>query len=130
MPDPTSYPLKDLETKGFLNAENFFDAEDLEVLRAAFDSKPNLAHGLYPEGTVRPAPVPQRVREKVEKLIVAINAKTGVRVDPVCPENTTYLRSRHFYDWHQDHESYYLQNDHVSHWAEPLSVQASTRDAL
>jgi len=107
--------LKDLNSKGFFNAKSFFDEDDIATMVDAYESAQNMAHGLYPTGTTRPAAVPARVRAKVEALITEINTHTDVRVDVHCPEETMYLRSRHFYDWHQDHESYYTTNDHFNY---------------
>jgi hypothetical protein len=74
--------LKDLNSKGFFNAKSFFDEDDIATMVDAYESAQNMAHGLYPTGTTRPAAVPARVRAKVEALITEINTY-GSRAKPV-----------------------------------------------
>jgi hypothetical protein len=105
-------PVKDLMTKGFFNAAGWFDAEDVQELLIMYRAGVPLQHGEYPTGMQTYTTIPERVQEKIRKLISMVNSETDLEIHDVAPVKTLYLSSRKLLDWHQDHESYYKTGDH------------------
>src|SRR5262245_25841471 len=105
---------KDLDTKGFVHIQGFLTAEQLDACRSDYASLPTGSKN----GNFN---VPgagdgiSRLSDAVRDVVTAIAANTTVRVD-------TFIGAAYFatkrgirFNWHQDHESYFLFQTHVNY---------------
>ena len=118
---------KDLDTKGFVHVPAFLTSDQLESCRADYASKPrgskNGNFNVPGAGDGISA-----LSESVKELLAAIAVNTSVKVD-------TFIGAAYFatkrgvkFNWHQDHESYFLFQTHVNYLNLYIPIVKPQRD--
>ena len=108
--------LNDLETKGFVLVRGFLSPEDLEPLRDDYNRTALDVNGNYnskmPSNEAMAGLLP-----RIEDVLRQVNARTSLNVDVHVPDTASYFATGNRaignkFPWHQDHESYYLIQNH------------------
>jgi hypothetical protein len=106
---------KDLETKGFVHVPSFLSDEELAACRADYAEQPvdidnrNYTLSAASERGVGP------VRHRIQEVLTAVSANTSLKVDLIL--GGTYFATRRgiVFKWHQDHESYFVCQNHFDY---------------
>lgn len=102
--------ILDLETKGFAVIENFLSDQEIEFLINNYSNRTNNNNN-YNAPLSSPA-AGTHIAPKIKNILQLINQQTVLRPDFLIPTgiflNTQFIN----FDWHQDHESFYLWQHH------------------
>jgi hypothetical protein len=114
MPISSDVPWKDLDTKGFVHVRGFLTPAQLEACRADYASLP--AAGSSKSFDVPGAgPGVLGLKEPITEAATAVAMNTNIRVD--CPAGANYFATKRgvTFNWHQDHESYFMLQSHANY---------------
>lgn len=114
-PARISANLKAIETKGFVVIRNFLDQEEIDIITNDFnESKRRAKNANYPISYAG-SEIVDLLREKVTALSESVAEVTSTHVD--ADQGSLYFSiSRGInFGWHQDHESYFLNQDHINY---------------
>lgn len=106
--------LKQLETKGFVVIPHFLTADEIDLLVIEY-AKAKTKMEANPiknkNASVSLGPTPPGIRDKITNFLKQVNTATNLSVNHVFP-GTTYFGNRYVkYNWHQDHDTYYMWQD-------------------
>jgi hypothetical protein len=115
--DATDVNLADLETRGFVVVPEFLSAADVRALCTDFEGQPiderNKNYRITPVS--RPANL--WLRDRVLAILERIGRETNLKAD--LPQGGNYFATgaRHGikFDWHQDHESFFVLQNHYDY---------------
>lgn len=106
--------FSDFDTTGFAVVADWLTAEETKVLADDYyaseesDNQNQKTH-IAKRSTLL------SLKDKVEAVLEAINTQTSLHVDLITPEavyfNTEYMKP----GWHQDHESFYILQQHTNY---------------
>jgi len=109
-------PFKDLETRGFVLIPSFLPADEVESFRQDHANQPAGGNENY---SVRNASAAANVRlaARVSEALLQVSAQTNLRVD--VPHGGAYfatgVRTGINFPWHQDHESFFILQNHYDY---------------
>jgi len=103
--------LKLLETAGFIVIPQFLTADEVQLLVTEYD-RAETAHAhdtaKNKNAMVALSCTPRWVRDKISNFLTQVNSQTNLSVNCVFP-GVTYFDNRCVkYNWHQDHDTYYM----------------------
>src|SRR6478752_5574784 len=107
--------LQDLETRGFVLVRGFLAADELDALRADYESRPMDDNANYNARTPTSAAI-ATFQARIEDVLRQVRQQTSIKADVHVPTTSNYFTvgatNGVDFPWHQDHESYYvLQNN-------------------
>src|SRR5689334_6145404 len=126
----TAHRWKDLEDVGYLVVRSYLSEQELKDLSSSFDTTkwlkapgPKSNYGLK----FMESPTAERMRPKLMATTAEIAAQTSIRSNllAVGIYFATYFRSpeappseapkRQAFGWHQDHETWFMFQNHLNH---------------
>ena len=103
--------LSPLATTGFIVIPQFLTADEIELLVTEYDRVKTLSAAdatKNKNASVSLDLTPRFMRDKISNFLKEVNTATDLSVNCVFP-GTTYFDNRHVkYNWHQDHDTYYM----------------------
>jgi hypothetical protein len=108
--------MKDLETRGFVLVPGFLSPEDLRFLQDDAAHAPSDGNRNYHLMTASPEAT-ALVERRVDDLLERINSETALQVHAPAGANyfATGVETGIDFPWHQDHESYFLFQNHYDY---------------
>jgi len=107
--------LNDLETKGFVLVRGFLSEAELQPLREDFARQQAEVNGNYHSKAPGKAAI-AGLMPRIEDVMRQVNACTTLKVDVHVPDTSSYFATHkeagNKFPWHQDHESFYLVQNH------------------
>ena len=104
------YNLKNLETDGYCVIPNFLSAEELESIHIDYESNSSASNKNY-KVKIPSNKVMQPFFNKMMSVSAKISSETSVKVDMITGESMYTDTSQQMFEWHQDHESYWVFNN-------------------
>lgn len=106
--------IQDLNNKGFCIIRSFFSRKEINMSILDFNSKPD-SENLNYNVPLAGSEFIKNMREKFDDLIDSINSETDITVN--FSNWWGYFSTTKFkpFGWHQDHESYFLYQDHYNY---------------
>jgi hypothetical protein len=123
----SSISWKDLDTKGFLHVPGFLTPDQLEACRADYANKPQGSkNGNFNvpgagEGI-------SALTESVTQALTAVAVNSSVKVDTFIGASYFATKRGVKFNWHQDHESYFLFQTHVNYLNLYIPIVKPRRD--
>jgi hypothetical protein len=109
----TNVNWKDLESRGFIHVPGFLSAEDLEACRADYAAtRVETGNRNYALST---ATIQPSVRRRIEDVLRSVSEATNLRVDRILDGGYFATRRGIVFQWHQDHESYFVCQNHYDY---------------
>lgn len=107
--------LQDLENRGFVHIPNFLSEAQLNACRDDFVRQPLQTENKNNPISVASAAGLASLRPAVEALLKQIGQQTNIHAD--CPLGAAYFATKRgvVFPWHQDHESYYMSQNHYDY---------------
>ncbi|MEO5901299.1 MAG: hypothetical protein ABIR68_14395 [Ilumatobacteraceae bacterium] len=107
------FDVTGLDTQGFVVAQGFLTADDLAVLREDYAAAPLNPNFNYPLRTPSPAAL-GRLQQRIDSVVALVNEHTSSCVDMHASANyfATGVATGIDFAWHQDHESWFMVQDH------------------
>jgi hypothetical protein len=115
MPIAGDIRWKDLETKGFIHIPGFLSGAQIAACQADFRRQPvDSANRNNPVSEASASGL-ESLREPVEEVMKRVGSETDVRAD--CPLGALYFATKRgvVFPWHQDHESYFVAQNHYDY---------------
>lgn len=109
-----SRDYKDLESKGYVVIPSFLSSEELEVLRndiSAQDDQGTPQNQNYRLGAISQSTL-DKFAQKFNELSNSVRAQTNIQADLLVGGAYFSTEGNQSFGWHQDHESYYLTENH------------------
>jgi hypothetical protein len=103
--------LKLLETAGFIVIPQFLTADEVELLVTEYNRvKAGKAHDPVKNknASVSVGLVPTGLKDKIANFLTQVNLLTDLSANYVLPGVTYFDNRRVKYNWHQDHDTYYM----------------------
>ena len=105
--------LKDLETIGYVYIPNFLSATEIKLLVSEYKHSKIVDNKNY--ALVHSEIAKKILGKKVKALMDQVTAETCLTIDHITP-TVNYTDTKNlFFDWHQDHESYYVYQQSKNH---------------
>jgi ectoine hydroxylase-related dioxygenase (phytanoyl-CoA dioxygenase family) len=105
--------LKDLETIGYVYIPNFLSATEIKLLVSEYKHSKIVENKNY--ALVHSEIAKKILGKKVKALMDQVTAETCLTIDHITP-TVNYTDTKNlFFDWHQDHESYYVYQQSKNH---------------
>jgi hypothetical protein len=103
--------ISDLETKGFTVVKNFLSSDEITFILKEYakhnnNKKFNLPMSSRDVGLI--------VKPKIDNILNLINQQTSLRPNTLLPYGMFINTEFTSFDWHQDHEYYYLWQHHYN----------------
>jgi hypothetical protein len=109
---------QDLETRGFVLVRGFLSADELDALRADYESRPQDDNGNYNARTPTSAAI-ATFQARIEDVLRQVREQTSIKADVHVPTTSNYFTvgatNGVYFPWHQDHESYYVLQNHFDY---------------
>jgi hypothetical protein len=106
--------LHDLETKGYLIIKDFLTSDEVDLLKNDYITQPLIDNNNYPLKLSSNAAT-HEIRKKIKLLLDNINSTTSLTVDRILGNSIYTDTSLKKYPWHQDHESFYIFQQHKNY---------------
>ena len=110
--------LEDLETRGFVLVHQFLSGDELQALRDDYVSRPMDANANYNAKTPASDAI-AGFQARIDDVVRQVNERTSIRVDLHVPSTSNYfavgVADGVYFPWHQDHESYYVIQNHFDY---------------
>lgn len=100
--------FKDLETIGFLVVKNFFNEEEISLMKTDYSFTLTSAKNKNYDISVPSTSLIEKLLPKLNDLIKNIKDNTNILVDIYTNETMFTDNTKINFEWHQDHESYYI----------------------
>jgi hypothetical protein len=120
----------DLKTRGYAVVPGFLHPEELEALRADYRDLPDAGNQNYAIRLVTPAMI-ERMTPKLLAAAQQVKEQSGVHTDRVYA-GAYFANTAIDFSWHQDHESYFMFQDHydqLNFWI-PLHKPARDKSGI
>jgi len=112
-----SIDYKDLESKGYVVIPSFLSSEEIEILRN--DSSEQDSQGLPKNQNYRLGAISKvalaKFTEKFNEVSAGVRAQTNIQADLLVGGAYFSTDGNQSFGWHQDHESYYLTQNHYDY---------------
>lgn len=105
--------LKDLETIGYVYIPNFLSASELKLLKSEYKHSKVVENKNY--SLVHSEIAKKILGKKIKDIMDAVTAETTLTINHLTPTINYTDTKRLFFDWHQDHESYYVYQQSKEH---------------
>ena len=99
----------DLETKGFLVIPNFLDNETIKKYKEHYSEIKSLPKQNKNYEVI--VSKKEFIKNQLELLMQTISKYTNIKINLIAPHTTYFDNSLIKFDWHQDHEPYYIWQD-------------------
>ncbi len=109
-----SIDYKDLELKGYVIIPSFLSSEELEILKNDIsnqDSQGMPKNQNYRLGAISPETL-NRFTPKFNEVGTGVRSQTNIQADLLVCGAYFSTEGNQSFGWHQDHESYYLTQNH------------------
>ena len=110
--------LRDLESRGFVVVRDFLSGEELDALRADYATRPMDQNGNYNARTPTSTAIAS-FAERIDDVVRQVREQTSIRADVHVPTTSNYftvgVADGVYFPWHQDHESYYVLQNHFDY---------------
>src|SRR5947209_12599287 len=114
MPIAADIKWKELETRGFLHVRGFLTEREVAECRDDYTIQPVDANNRNNAISVASERATSRLGPSIDDLMARVRANTDIRVD--CNLGAYYFATtRGVFPWHQDHESYFIQQNHYDY---------------
>jgi hypothetical protein len=106
--------FSDFDTKGFAVIPNWISDADASFIASDYhnseesDNKNQKTHLASPGVMIS-------LQEKINEVLDAINEQTSLHVDLITPEAVYFSNQYMRPGWHQDHESFYILQQHINY---------------
>jgi len=105
--------LKNLDSIGYVYIPNFLSATELKLLNSEYQHSETTENKSY--SLVHSKLAKKILGSKIKAVMDAVNEQTSLHVDYITP-TVNYMDTENlFFDWHQDHESYYVYQQSKNH---------------
>lgn len=105
--------LKDLETIGYVYIPNFLSATEIKLLASEYKHSKIVDNKNY--ALVHSEIAKKILGKKIKALMDRVTSETCLTIDHITP-TVNYTDTKNlFFDWHQDHESYYVYQQSKNH---------------
>jgi ectoine hydroxylase-related dioxygenase (phytanoyl-CoA dioxygenase family) len=115
---------RELESAGYIILRNFISDQERKALLEDFASGMRDGNENYPVKAVRPRAL-ERLKEKVGAVAQQVGLATTISVNTLYRGTYFSTRLGIDFDWHQDHESYYLFQNHYHYLNFYISLQTA-----
>jgi hypothetical protein len=105
--------LKKLDSIGYVYIPNFLSASELKLLRSEYQHSKVVENKNY--ALVHSEIAKKILGKKLKALIDQVTAETNLTINHLCPTINYTDTKNLFFDWHQDHESYYVYQQSQEH---------------
>src|ERR1700712_3599618 len=109
---------QDLETRGFVLVRDFLSADELAALRTDYESRPMDHNANYNARTPTSAAI-ATFQARIEDVLRQVREQTSIKADVHVPTTSNYftvgVADGVYFPWHQDHESYYVLQNHFDY---------------
>ena len=104
-------PWKDLETKGYLVIRNAFPLSETEELLSEFNSAKDVAYQTFQITNLSDKLLAKYSKKFSEEILPSVHLQTDIKADML--EQCAFFSTKKGvkFDWHIDHENYYISND-------------------
>lgn len=104
-------PWKDLETKGYLVIRDAFPLNETEELLLEFNSAKDVPYQTFQITNLSDRLLAKYSKKFSEVILPVVHSKTDIKADRL--EQCAFFSTRKGvnFDWHIDHENYYISND-------------------
>lgn len=110
--------LEDLETRGFVLVRGFLSGDELQALRDDYATRPMDVNANYNAKTPTSAAI-AGFAARIDEVVRQVRERTSIRVDLHVPTTSNYFAvgaaDGVYFPWHQDHESYYVIQNHFDY---------------
>lgn len=106
--------LTALETNGYLVIKNFLSIADVDMLKNDYLIQPLIDNNNYPL-KISSTAATSNLKEKIKDVLTHINVSTSLHVDKILNNSIYTDTSLKKYPWHQDHESFYIFQQHTNY---------------
>ncbi|MEO5901343.1 MAG: hypothetical protein ABIR68_14620, partial [Ilumatobacteraceae bacterium] len=110
--------LSDLETKGFLVVRGFLSPDEIEVLRDDH-ARLTVDENFNFNSKSPTEEVMSRLTPRFDDVLRQVNERTSLHVDVYVPDTSVYFAvgtdAGVNFPWHQDHESFYMVQNHFDY---------------
>ena len=106
--------LGDLDSKGFIHIPNFLSLDEINLLKLDYENRSNNDNDNYPVKDIGPEAF-AHMRKKFSWLPDEIEKKTNIHVDTLLSGAYFATELGLYFSWHQDYESYYLNQDRLNY---------------
>jgi len=119
--------FKDMESKGFMIIPSFLSEEEIKLFKDDYNSKDNNENKNW---NVKPisAEVIRRTKEKFNEVIASVNNEVNINANLIWAGWYFSTAGKQKFEWHQDHESYYLFQSHHDYLNFYIPIVKSNRD--
>jgi hypothetical protein len=105
--------LTNLDSIGYVYIPNFLSATELKLLNSEYQHSEVTENKNY--SLVHSKIAKKILGKKIKDIMNAVNEQTSLHVDHITP-TVNYMDTENlFFDWHQDHESYYVYQQSKNH---------------
>jgi hypothetical protein len=110
--------LGDLETRGFVLVRGFLADDELAALRADYSARPMDQNANYNAKTPTSGAIAS-FAERIDDVVRQVRERTSIRADVHVPNTSNYftvgVADGVYFPWHQDHESFYVLQNHFDY---------------
>lgn len=106
--------LTKLETDGYLVLKNFLTFEEVSLLKNDYQLQPLVNNNNYPL-KISSSEATNEIKKKVKNILDDISNSTSLKVDKILNNSIYTDTSLKKYPWHQDHESFYIFQQHKNY---------------
>jgi hypothetical protein len=105
--------FRDLETIGYVYIPNFLSPSELKLLKSEYKHSKVVENKNY--ALVHSEIAKKILGKKVKAIIDAVTEQTFLKIDHLA-STINYTDTKHInFDWHQDHESFYVFQQSINH---------------
>lgn len=111
----SEFDLKEIETRGFVVVRNFLSPDEIDILvKDHNESKSRAQNANYPITYMGPEVFPL-LRDRIMEFCEAVGKVTSTHVD--ADQGGVYFSVKKGinFPWHQDHESFYTNQNHIDY---------------
>jgi len=105
--------LTPLDSIGYVYIPNFLSATELKLLNSEYQHSETTENKNY--SLVHSKIAKKILGKKIKDVMDAVNQQTSLHVDHLTPTVNYMDTESLFFDWHQDHESYYVYQQSKNH---------------